>query len=86
MNWEGEAGPGPVPWEAAPGGLRVLPPAAHARPWQPGSGDLSAPRPIALASAIFSPLNAYSTHCLCKVNLHWFVNIFKACFCSEDIV
>lgn len=59
MNREGEAGRGPVPREAAPGGPRVLRPPAHARPRPPGSGDLGDPRPAAFASASFSSLNAF---------------------------
>ena len=59
MNREGEAGRGPVPQEAAPGGPRVLQRPAHARPLLLGSGDVGAPRPAALASAISSALNAF---------------------------
>lgn len=59
MNRDGEAGRGPVPQEAAPGGPRVLQRPAHARPFLLGSEDVGASRPAALASAISSALNAF---------------------------
>lgn len=77
MNRESEAGRGPVPREAAPGGPRVLPPSAHVGSGLPGSGDaeLRAPLPSLPRSVFFKYVSA---RYLGEVILLWLVNSFRA--------
>lgn len=76
MNRESEAGRGPVPQEAAPGGPCVLQPPAHVRPWLrgPETWGLRALLPSLPRSLL---LKYVSSSYLREVILLWLANSFR---------